>query len=305
MANRWVAGVESLRAPRNRNIWGLTAFDPSHPELVLTLQLERNINMISNIHKLREQLASGRFCLGAGITFSDPAVTEALCDSVDFLWIDLEHNPISLESLLTHLIAARAGGAPALVRVPSGEISWTKRVLDSGAEGIILPQARSTQEVRQFVSACRYPTQGTRGFGPRRPTNYGRSGGDEYIQHANENLFVAVQIETIEAVEQLDEIVLITGIDSLVIGPYDLSGSMGMLGQVRDPKVIDVIKGVIAKAKQAGLSVGMGMGANSDYAMQARELGVNWVQCGNDFEYMNRFADELFGSVRKKLSIAS
>jgi len=257
--------------------------------------------MISNIHKFREQLASGKLCLGTGITFSDPAVVEALCDSVDFLWIDLEHNPISLESLLTHLIAARAGGAPALVRVPSNEIAWTKRVLDSGAEGIILPQARSAQEVQQFVSACRYPPLGTRGFGPRRPTNYGRSGGDQYIQHANENLFVAVQIETMEAVEQLDEIVSIKGMDSLVVGPYDLSGSMGMLGQVRDPKVIDVIDGIITKARQARLYVGMGMGADGEHAMQAAESGVNWVQCGNDFEYMNHFADDLFNGIRERL----
>ena len=115
--------------------------------------------MICNIHKFRDKLAAGNFCLGAGITFQDPAVTEALCPSVDFLWIDLEHNPTSLESMTTHLMAARAGGTPAIVRIPSSDVAWIKRVLDSGAEGIILPQAKSASEIQAFVSACRYPPQ--------------------------------------------------------------------------------------------------------------------------------------------------
>src|SRR5207245_502364 len=131
-------------------------------------------NMICNIHKFRDKLRGGRLCLGSGISVTDPAVTEALCDSVDFLWIDLEHSPISLEALQAILIAARAGGAPALVRIPSNDVGWVKRVLDIGAEGIILPQARSAAEVEAFAAACRYPPQGQRGFGPRRASNYGR-----------------------------------------------------------------------------------------------------------------------------------
>lgn len=256
--------------------------------------------MICNIHKFREKLASGRFCLGAGITFYDPAVVEALADSVDFLWIDLEHNPISLESLQSHLIAARAGGVPALVRVPSHDIAWTKRVLDSGAEGIIMPQSKTVEQVREFVAACHYPPQGSRGFGPRRPTNYARRGGEEYLRHANDNVFVAVQIETLEAYECLDEILRIPGIDSLVVGPYDLSGSMGMLGQVKHPRIVEAIKTTVAKAKAAGVYVGMGMGADPSYATEADKLGVNWVQFGNDFEYMIRSADQLAAAVRGK-----
>ncbi|MGE3317643.1 MAG: HpcH/HpaI aldolase/citrate lyase family protein [Planctomycetaceae bacterium] len=257
--------------------------------------------MISHIHKFREKLAAGRFCLGTGITFADPSVVEALSPSVDFFWIDLEHNPTSLESLLAHLIAARAGGAPALVRVPSSDIAWTKRVLDSGAEGIILPQAGSAAEIRAFVSSCRYPPMGTRGFGPRRPTNYGRFGGKEYLQFANENVFVVAQIETVSALNEIDEIVRIPGLDSLVVGPYDLSGSMGIPGQVHDPRVLAAIETVVAKARPAGIWVGMGMGADSGHALEAARLGVNWAQCGNDFEFMIRATEKLYAEVRKEL----
>lgn len=257
--------------------------------------------MICNIHKFREKLAAGRFCLGAGITLADPAVVEALSPSVDFFWIDLEHNPTSLESLLSHLIAARAGGTPALVRVPSADIGWTKRVLDSGAEGIILPQAKSAAEVRDFVSSCRYPPMGTRGFGPRRPTNYGRFGGQEYLEHANKNLFVVAQIETVSALNEIDHIVAIPGLDSVVVGPYDLSGSMGIPGQVHDPKVLKAIEAVVAKAKPAGIFVGMGMGADMSHALEAAQLGVHWAQCGNDYEFMIRATDSLFGNIRDQL----
>lgn len=257
--------------------------------------------MISNIHKFREKLSAGRFCLGAGITLYDPSVTEALADSVDYVWIDLEHNPTSLESLMAHLIAARAGGVPALVRIPSHDVGWIKRVLDTGAEGIILPQSKTVEEVQGFVSACRYPPQGTRGFGPRRPTNYARRGGTEYLSHSNEHLFVAVQIETAEALDQIDRIAALPGIDSLVVGPYDLSGSFGMPGEVRHPRILDAIRTIVAAARSHGLWVGIGMGSNPAYAAEVAELGVHWAQCGNDFEYMIRYVEQLYADVRTRL----
>ncbi|MBM4074778.1 MAG: hypothetical protein FJ267_03955 [Planctomycetes bacterium] len=257
--------------------------------------------MICNIHKFREKMNAGKFCLGPGITFKDPAVTEALCDSVDFFWIDLEHNPTSLESMTTHLMAARAGGTPALVRVPSDDIGWIKRVLDSGAEGIILPQAKSAAEIQSFVSACHYPPMGTRGFGPRRPSNYGRVRGSDYVKQANEQLFVVAQIETVSALNEIDQIVQIRGLDSLVIGPYDLSGSMGMLGEVHHPKILDAIRTIVTKGRAAGLYLGMGMGASVEHAVEAASLGVHWAQCGNDFEYMIRSADQLYAAVRDKI----
>jgi 2-dehydro-3-deoxyglucarate aldolase/4-hydroxy-2-oxoheptanedioate aldolase len=173
--------------------------------------------------------------------------------------------------------------------------------LDSGAEGIILPQAKSASEIQAFVSACRYPPQGDRGFGPRRPSNYGRIRGDDYLKHANEQLFVAAQIETVSALEELDRIVNIEGLDSLVIGPYDLSGSLGLLGQVHHPHVLDAIGKIVKHGRAAGLSIGMGMGADPDHALEAKKLGVQWAQCGNDYEYMIRTVDEIFASVRNSL----
>ncbi len=259
--------------------------------------------MICNIHKFRAKLKAGQVCLGPGVSLTDPAVTEALCDSVDFLWLDLEHSPISLESLQAHLIAARAGGAPILVRVPSGEPAWVKRVLDIGAEGVILPQAGSLAEVEQFVAACRYPPQGRRGFGPRRATNYGRQELAAYLAAANRDVFVAVQIETAAALEALDAIVRVPGIDALVVGPADLAGALaGAPGQVEHPRVLEAIATICARARGAGLSVGIGMGPDVGYATRVARLGVNWIQCGGDCGFMIQAADAVYREVRGRLA---
>ncbi len=257
--------------------------------------------MFDDIKKFRAKLDAGQLCLGVGIGLTDPAVTEALGDSVDFFWIDLEHSPLSVEALVGHLISARATGTPALVRVPSGEIGTIKRVLDNGAQGIILPQAHSADDVRQFVSACRYPPLGTRGYGPRRPSNYGRDGGVEYLARANRQLFVAAQIETVGAYQALDEILAIPTLDSLIVGPNDLSGSMGFPGQPRHPDVVKAIRTIAEKSRKAGKYVGIGMGADVDHALEAASLGVQWVQCGSDFGYMTAFADRLYADIRAKL----
>jgi 2-keto-3-deoxy-L-rhamnonate aldolase RhmA len=257
--------------------------------------------MFTAMQRFRQKLDAGRFCLGAGVSLTDPAVSEALADSVDFLWIDLEHSPIGVESLQAHLIAAKAGGVAALVRVPSSDVGWIKRVLDIGAPGIIIPQVRSTEEVRAVVAACRYPTVGQRGYGPRRPSNYGRDGGIEYQKRANEQLFVCVQIETAEALRDIDAIATLPGLDSVVIGPNDLSGALGLPGQVHDARVTEAIRGVVSKARKAGKYVGMGMGPHEDFALQAAQLGVQWLQCGGDFSYMLNCVDQLFARIRIRL----
>src|SRR5262249_48490120 len=157
---------------------------------------------------------------------------------------------------------ARAGGAASIVRIPSNDVGWVKRVLDSGAEGIILPRSYSAREAADFVSACRYPPLGARGFGPRRPLQYWRLGQPEYLQQANRDVLVAVQVETVELLAQLDEVLKLEGLDSLVLGPQDLSGSMGRLGDTTHPEVIESMKTVASKAKAAGKFIGSGLGAS-------------------------------------------
>jgi 2-dehydro-3-deoxyglucarate aldolase/4-hydroxy-2-oxoheptanedioate aldolase len=256
--------------------------------------------MIStHINTMRQKLRAGELVLGCGVSVADSVVTEALAPSVDFVWIDLEHNSMSMESMLAHLIAARAGGCASIVRVPSSDVGWIKRVIDSGAEGIILPRAYSAKEVADFVSACRYPPQGTRGFGPRRPMQYGRLEQQAYLRQANQDLFVVAQVETVELVAEIDDVVKIDGLDSLVLGPQDLSGSMGRLGETTHPDVVAAMKLVAGKAKAAGKFIGAGAGANAAFARVLIDCGVQWLQAGNDFDHMIRGCERTFGEIRK------
>ncbi len=254
--------------------------------------------MYAGVLKFRERLKAGQTCFGSGVTFSDPTVVEALAPTSDFLWIDLEHTLMGFDALQAHLIAARAGGVASLVRIPIADVGYVKRVLDSGAGGIIVPWIQSAQEVERMVSACRYPPLGTRGFGPRRPTHYGRYGGPAYFAAANASVFASIQIETRSALEDLDAILAVEQLDSVVIGPQDLSASLGLAGQIEHPQLIAAYETIIAKAHQAGKFVGIGMGPQPKFAERVARMGVNWIQCGNDFSYMVDATEAMFASLR-------
>jgi len=257
--------------------------------------------MTQGVMKFREKLQQGQVCFGAGVGFSDPLVAEALADSCDFIFVDLEHSGLSHQTAMLHFMAARGKQVAPFVRVQSTSDAFIKPALDSGAEGIIAPQVKTVEQVRQFVNACRYPPLGNRGFGPRVPSNFGRVGGPAFFKQQDEAIFVAVQIETREALECLDEILAIEQLDSVFIGPYDLSGAMGVLGQLDDPTLNKAIDVVIEKTRAAGKYVGAGMRTDPDYAMSMARRGVQWMQVGSDFGFMVRGMDNITKSVREKL----
>lgn len=254
--------------------------------------------IFSDICGFRRKLLEGRIQVGAGITFSDPLVSDALAPTSDFLWIDTEHGGLCPDALHGHLLAAKAARIPALVRVTSGSVQEIKPVLDAGADGIIVPQITTAGDVRAVVQACRYRPMGTRGFGPRVPSRYGRDGGMDYLEEANRSVFVAVQIENVEACEELDEILEIEGLDSVVIGPADLSLAMGLELDLNHPAMLDRIADIASRARAAGLFVGAGMGPDAAYAIRLAGLGVQWLQIGCDFSFMVAKADEIMETAR-------
>ncbi len=253
------------------------------------------------IASFRARMAAGQICIGASITFTDPHVTDALGDSVDFFWIDLEHSLMNPEALGGHLLAAKARNVPALVRVTGSGTPFIKPVLDAGADGIIVPQVRSAAEVQQVVNDCRYPPLGQRGYGPRIPTNYGREGGRAYVERANQDIFVSVQIENVEALEALDDMLAIPELDSIVLGPWDLSASLGVLGDVEHPTVADALDTIIAKTRSAGLFVGAGMGPDAHFAAKMAKRGVQWLQVGDDCGYMILAMDQITKTVHLQI----
>lgn len=251
----------------------------------------------SPILKFRDKLRAGRRLVGTAVTFSDPLLTEAVADAIDFFWYDMEHCKMSFDTLKLHLLAARGRGCPSIVRVTTGDVSQIKPALDAGADGIIVPQVKTVQEVRDIVAECRYAPAGRRGFGPRVPGDYGRIPAKEIMRRANREVYVTVMIETREAVEAIEQILALPGLDGVVLGPMDLSIALGVGGDVEHARCIAAQKRVIAAARKAGKSVGAGMGANAAYARKLAARGVQWLQVGSDFEYVIQRAGELKSAI--------
>jgi 2-keto-3-deoxy-L-rhamnonate aldolase RhmA len=184
------------------------------------------------------------------------------------------------------------------VRVTDSSAHTIKPILDAGPDGIIVPQVRSAAEVQGVVDCCRYPPFGTRGYGPRIGIDYGRCNVAEYVEYANRHTLIAVMIETKEAHREIDEIVAIQGLTSVVIGPMDLSGSLNCLGETEHPRVVEIVDDVIARSRSHGVIVGMGIPADAGYASRVIRRGVQWLQLGCDFMYMTSYYDQLVKKVR-------
>jgi 2-dehydro-3-deoxyglucarate aldolase/4-hydroxy-2-oxoheptanedioate aldolase len=256
-----------------------------------------------NADVFREKLRRGQVCFGTGITFTDPTVTEALCPVLDFVWIDMEHNALSLETVQTHIMATKASETTPLVRVPWNDPVLIKPVLDIGAAGVIVPLIRTAEEARRAVAACLYPPDGIRGFGPRRPSNYGRLGGPEFCRAANARVLPMVQIEHIQAVENIEAIVAVPGLASIVLGPNDLAGSMGLIGQPRHADVLRAIDSVIAQARRAGVAVGIGSSDDPEVLIDWITRGVQWLSMGGDCTLLIRAATQVADQVRAQVSL--
>lgn len=252
---------------------------------------------MENARKFRNKIRSGQVCLGTGITFTDPTVTEAVSNTVDFVWIDMEHTPLSLESVQGHIMATKGSDTAPLVRVRWNDPVLIKPVLDMGAAGIIAPMVRNAEEARRAVAACLYPPDGIRGFGPRRPSNYGLNFGPEFCKTANESILVIAQIEHIDAVRNIDEILAVPGLTGIVFGPYDLSGSMGHMAEPGHPEVVQAMESVVAKARKTDLLIGTGAG-DAKTAKEWIDRGVNWLIVGVDYALLIKSCTEIANQIR-------
>ena len=254
---------------------------------------------MENAIKLRTKLQRGVICVGSAVTFRDPTVSEALAGVLDFIWVDAEHAPLSIESVMGHIMATKGTDAAPLVRVPWNDPVLIKPVLDAGAAGIIAPMVSSAEEARRFVAGCLYPPEGIRGFGPRRPSNYGQVGSEEFCKMANEAIFTIAQIEHIDAVDCIGEILSVPRLDSVLLGPNDLAGSMGHTGNPNHPEVLEAIDAVIAAARKNHVYVGTGVTDDPRSAEPLIKKGVNWLCIAPDYMLMLRSANYFAREIRR------
>jgi 4-hydroxy-2-oxoheptanedioate aldolase len=227
--------------------------------------------------------------VGPFVTMTDPAVVELIAlAGFDFVVVELEHAAISLETLQNHFRAAAAHGLGVLVRVPSHDPKEMLRVLDAGADGLLVPHVSSPEVARNVSAAMRYPPLGHRGMGgAARSARYGAHGLPgvrELTEWLNQNTVLAVMIEDRTGVEQIDEIVRTPGIDIIHVGPSDLSASMGLIGTSEDPDLVAAVERVQAATRAGGLKLGMPIdhGAYKRSAQQLRNEGAWLLTCGSE-----------------------
>jgi 2-dehydro-3-deoxyglucarate aldolase/4-hydroxy-2-oxoheptanedioate aldolase len=252
---------------------------------------------ISNLNKFRDKVSAGEFCTGIVVTLSDMTVSELAGDvGYDFTWIDMEHAPHTIDSAMAHIIALRGTDCAPFVRVPWNEHGIIKPILDIAPAGVIIPMVNSAEEAEAAVAACKYPPTGNRGCGVRRASRYGQIPFDEYLKISEKEPMVIIQIEHVEAVKNLDAILKVPGIDSICVGPCDLSGSMGKLNQLDDNEVCQVIDEVCRKTLAAGLMLGTA-GGTKELCIQR---GMHWAALDSDCGAIISQAKRIFNHIDNK-----
>ena len=207
---------------------------------------------------IKARLNEGENIYGCWNGLGSAYVTEVMgIAGYEFIIFDHEHGIGDLTTLGQQFQALRGGTTTPIVRVPGHEAVYLKRVLDLGAEGVIIPNVNTAEEARTVVSFCRYPPHGIRGAAPTsiRASSFGFNGA-EYAKTSADNTLVICQIESVQAVENSAEIAAVEGVDMIFIGPYDLSGSAGYLGQMNHPEVLRLIEITERAAKAAGKPLG-------------------------------------------------
>jgi len=199
---------------------------------------------------LKKKLRNRAPVFAGWTSLGDPQITEAFTNArFDFIGIDIEHGTTSFQQSQRIIAAAQAGGSLCLPRIASHSMEMIKRLLDSGADGIIVPMVENPEQVAKLVEWIKYPPKGKRSFGINRGQNYGFDF-DEYVRDWNDSSVIIAQIESLEGVESIEKILACDDIDAVMVGPYDLSGSLGIPGEIEHPKLKQAASRVVGAAKK-------------------------------------------------------
>ncbi len=260
--------------------------------------------MLERALALKERLRAGGTVIGAWLGFNDPALVEVMARAgYDYLLIDTEHTPWSLERLQTALMAFNGVPTVPMIRVPWNDAVMIKQALDLGVEGIMAPMVRTPGEVASLVAACRYPPAGSRGFSPRRASNYFREI-DAYMAVANDAIFVMPQVEDVATVENMDAYLDVPGIDAVCVGPNDMSGTAGLLRQLDHPTVRAAVDRVYAAARARKIPVCLGISQPAEAMPALAEAGVRMPIATVDLDLIARGAASALASAKRALGTA-
>lgn len=236
---------------------------------------------------LKNKLKNNQLTIGSWIMIGNAMNVEVMAlAGFEWLVVDIEHTSIDLQTTENLIRTIQSKNIKALVRVSKNEEVVIKRILDMGADGIIVPMVCSKEDAIQAVNYAKYPPQGKRGVGLYRASSYGTKF-EEYKKWVNEELVIIAQIEHIDAVNNIDEILQVDGIDATIIGPYDLSGSMGFPGEFEREDVKDAVQKVLYKCKEYKIPSGFHVvDTNPESIKQKIEQGCTFLAYGIDYFFL-------------------
>jgi 2-dehydro-3-deoxyglucarate aldolase/4-hydroxy-2-oxoheptanedioate aldolase len=252
-------------------------------------------------NEIRGKLKSGETVFGSAIQqVGSPELPRVFAAAgADFVWIDAEHGPFDLETVQSLVRSASFSGLTPLVRVGELLYSLVARVLDAGAQGIIFPRVEDPELLREAISWTRFPPLGKRGFGLGGPQlNYRRVSFPEVIRHANENTLVVVQFETVRAIERAEELLSIPGVDVALVGPADLSVSLGVPGEFEHALMSEAISSLIAMCDRYSVIPGIHT-RTAKLAGTWVANGMRFVSTGSEVALLLERATEVFSSLRE------
>jgi len=241
---------------------------------------------------LKKMLAAGNYVIGTTVTVaSAETAAQQAALGFDFLWIEMEHSPITLETLRNIILATRGLKAVPITRVPVNELWTAKRVLDAGSLGVIFPFCSTPELAQQAAAACKYPPHGRRGFGASL-ASFRWQAPEGYMNFADNNVIVVVIIEEERALNQVEAIAATPGIDVLFVGTSDLSFSMGLRGQTGHDRVQEGLKRVAAACKANGKYAGLPV-KDAEMIKKYLDWGFQWFQTTGELGLMARGAQQL------------
>lgn len=242
--------------------------------------------------------------VGTWLMTASPNVAEAIgWAGFDFLVLDMEHVPVDVPQAIAIMQAVAGTPAELVVRLPWNDPVMVKRVLDSGAQSLMFPYVQNAEEASRAVRSTRYPGKGGRGVAAvHRASRYGTVA--DYLQRADEELAVILQLETPEALAEMESIAAVGDVDALFVGPGDLSAAMGHIGDIRHPEVQAAIAAAVAESRRLGLPCGI-VGAEPGLVGDYRDQGFGFVAVGSDMSLMMSRAKEYVAALKGQVAEAT
>ena len=252
----------------------------------------------NNVELFKDKLIQNKICIGTGVTLSDPLSAEISAESGnDFIWIEMEHSHLTNNDLIVHIMALRGTSTAAMVRVPWNDPVVIKPIIDMCPAVIVVPMIRNASDALKAVQSCKYPPNGFRSFSPIR-NMYSCDNMGDYLNIADSQTMVFVQIEHIDAINDLDNILKTPGLDGLVLGRNDLSGSVGKLGEYDNPIVKDAINTYFKKCKDSNVFTGCATSYDLSIIDDWYEKGCQFFSIGCDRDFISSMSKDIVNKIR-------